>query len=116
MNLIQISKYSLVQDLSNDTPSACITVIGHDLIEKFAIFAHQLAPMYFKVKSEVVLLQKIKSIMYRIDVQSFILLSKSAHYNCLAAILIGGIACLLFVFIHLLKRLIEVLFCLQWID
>ena len=44
MNLIQISKYSLVQDLSNDIPSGCITVIGHDLIEKFAIFAHQLVP------------------------------------------------------------------------
>ena len=37
MNLIQISIYSLVQDLSNDIPSGCITVIGHDLIEKFTI-------------------------------------------------------------------------------
>jgi len=40
MNLIQVSKHSLVQDLSNDIPNGCLTAMGHDLIGKFAILAH----------------------------------------------------------------------------
>ena len=69
MNLIQISKYFLVEDTSNDTTNGCITVIDHALKEKNDIFAHQFGIlMCLKVKSKVVLLQKMKSTMCRINV------------------------------------------------
>ena len=44
--------------------------------------------VYLKTKLKLVLCQKIRSIIHRIGVQSFILLSQSAQYFCLTAILI----------------------------
>ena len=43
--------------------------------------------VYLKTKLKLVLCQKIRSIIHRIGVQSFILLSQSAQYFCLTAIL-----------------------------
>ena len=44
--------------------------------------------VYLKTKLKLVLCQKIRSIIHRIGVQSFILLSQSAQYFCLTAILV----------------------------
>ena len=44
--------------------------------------------VYLKTKLKLVLCQKIMSIIHRIGVQSFILLSQSAQYFCLTAILL----------------------------
>ena len=46
--------------------------------------------VYLKTKLKLVLCQKIRSIIHRIGVQSFILLSQSAQYFCLTAILMGS--------------------------
>ena len=81
MDLIQLSKYLLGEGLSNDTLSECVAAMCHDLAAKLAIFTHKLAP-----KCQI-LPQKMKSIRYRMDMQSFTLLSKSAHINGLAALL-----------------------------
>ena len=47
--------------------------------------------VYLKTKLWLVLCQKIRSIIHRIGVQSFILLSQSAQYFCLTAILHGQV-------------------------
>ena len=60
----------------------------HNLAAKLAISTHKIAPKcILRSDPKVVLPQKMKSIRYRIDVQSFTLLLKSAHKNGLAALL-----------------------------
>ena len=85
VNVIQVSICSLEQDLSNDIQDGCYFMIYY----KNWLFFMQISRfVYLKTKLKLVLCQKIRSIIHRIGVQSFILLSQSAQYFCLTAILV----------------------------